>query len=272
MIKTIHLFPKINKKLIRLLKSLSGNDWNRKTILPSWTIRDIASHLLDVTFRKISSLRDNHRSRRILSFSNFKNSCKSLTKLADEWAQAFDRISPGIIIELLEHYLPVLYNQLKKMDLMAEAENTVSWAGEKVSKNWFDLAREYTEHWHHQMQIRDCLNDNTLLKEEFYSPVLTTFMTALPYHYNKLKFPENYKISIRFSGLFEISFTILRNNGNWVFTENHKDPDTQITISHNHAWKILTKAYPNKKSKSCLKIKGDKKAGEHISSMKCIMI
>ncbi|MEJ7682555.1 MAG: hypothetical protein WKG06_32810 [Segetibacter sp.] len=28
------------------------------------------------------------------------------------------------------------------------------WAGEKKSKNWFHIAREYTEKWHHQMSSR----------------------------------------------------------------------------------------------------------------------
>ena len=27
-------------------------------------------------------------------------------------------------------------------------------AGEAVSANWFDVAREFTERWHHQQQIR----------------------------------------------------------------------------------------------------------------------
>jgi hypothetical protein len=30
-----------------------------------------------------------------------------------------------------------------------------AWAGETDSRNWFDVAREYTEKWHHQQQLRD---------------------------------------------------------------------------------------------------------------------
>jgi hypothetical protein len=33
----------------------------------------------------------------------------------------------------------------------------VAWAGEAESTNLFDTAREYTERWHHDMQIRSPL-------------------------------------------------------------------------------------------------------------------
>jgi hypothetical protein len=42
----------------------------------------------------------------------------------------------------------------KSLDPLAPAAFAVSWAGEETSSNWFDTARELTERWHHQQQIR----------------------------------------------------------------------------------------------------------------------
>ena len=47
MILTQHLFKPLDSKLIELLRSLSPEDWNRPTLAPLWTVKDIAAHLLD---------------------------------------------------------------------------------------------------------------------------------------------------------------------------------------------------------------------------------
>ena len=57
----------------------------------------------------------------------------------------------------------------------------VSWAGEARSPVWFDVARELTERWHHQQQIRDAVGADPLTTREFLHPVLDTFMRALPF-------------------------------------------------------------------------------------------
>jgi uncharacterized damage-inducible protein DinB len=46
MILTQHLFESLDNKLIELLRSLSDEDWNKPTIAPLWTVKDIAAHLL----------------------------------------------------------------------------------------------------------------------------------------------------------------------------------------------------------------------------------
>jgi hypothetical protein len=46
----------------------------------------------------------------------------------------------------------------------AEAPFGVAWAGETRSANWLDTGREYTERWHHQMQIRDAVGAPPLLE------------------------------------------------------------------------------------------------------------
>lgn len=33
----------------------------------------------------------------------------------------------------------------------------MSWAGEDGDAGWLDIGREFTEQWHHQMQIRDAV-------------------------------------------------------------------------------------------------------------------
>ncbi len=53
-VKTVHLIPVLDSLLISLLKSLSDKEWGNPTIAKLWTVKDIASHLLDGNLRAFS--------------------------------------------------------------------------------------------------------------------------------------------------------------------------------------------------------------------------
>jgi hypothetical protein len=38
-----HLFPKIEAKLIELLRSLTPEEWEKQTIAPKWKVKDVAA-------------------------------------------------------------------------------------------------------------------------------------------------------------------------------------------------------------------------------------
>jgi hypothetical protein len=57
-ILTAHLFPKIEGMLLRLLSSISPEDWDIGTIAPVWKVKDVVAHLLDTHLRKLSIVRD----------------------------------------------------------------------------------------------------------------------------------------------------------------------------------------------------------------------
>lgn len=59
-IQTVHLFPILDGLLIELLKSLTEEEWNARTVARKWTVKDIASHLLDGNLRALSISRDHY--------------------------------------------------------------------------------------------------------------------------------------------------------------------------------------------------------------------
>jgi hypothetical protein len=59
---------------------------------------------------------------------------------------------------------------------------SVAWAGEAESKNWFHVARDYSEKWHHQQQIREAVGQTAeLLTPALYRPLLDTLLRDLPH-------------------------------------------------------------------------------------------
>ena len=53
-IRTAHLLPLVDAKLIDLLRSLTAREWDTPTVAPAWTVRDVAAHLLDTQQRLVS--------------------------------------------------------------------------------------------------------------------------------------------------------------------------------------------------------------------------
>ena len=55
------LFPEITSRLSELLRSLSPDEWHLPTVSSRRTVKDIASHLLDGSLRRLSIQRDGYR-------------------------------------------------------------------------------------------------------------------------------------------------------------------------------------------------------------------
>ena len=58
MIDSLSLFEPLDDELLRLLRTLAREDWNRPTIAGAWTVRDVVAHLLDTPLRRLSFVRD----------------------------------------------------------------------------------------------------------------------------------------------------------------------------------------------------------------------
>src|SRR5688572_15396145 len=101
-IPTLHLFPKLDAKLIELLKSLSAEEWRFKTLARQWTVKDIASHLLDGNIRTLSFSRDQYVGEQPGTVNSYQDLVDYLNRLNADWVKATKRVSPAVLIELLE--------------------------------------------------------------------------------------------------------------------------------------------------------------------------
>ena len=269
-IDTVELFPVLNRELNNLLESLSDEDFHKPTQFPSWKVRDICAHLLDTSIRRLSGERDHYQSLDSPKIESYDDLVKHVTNLADRWTLAFTGVSPRILIKLIDQYQNELYEYLKTLKPYDQSFFAVSWAGEDKSYNWFDIAREYTERWHHQAQIRDALGKEPLYQDELYYPVLDTFMMALPYHYRSWKMDQGYVLCVEINGRNAWKWYLEWNKEIELKKELEKEPDTEVIIDQDKAWKILTRW--NDRSAYKVKTSGNKELGEHILEMNCLLI
>ncbi|MBY0477337.1 MAG: maleylpyruvate isomerase N-terminal domain-containing protein [Chitinophagaceae bacterium] len=271
-IHTAHLFPLLDQQLIALLKSLSAAEWNQRTIAKLWTVKDIAAHLLDTNLRTLSLARDQHTLSPETDINNYNDLVTYLNQLNADWVKAAKRISPQLIIDLLEYSGNQCSAYWQQLDLYADAVFSVAWAGEQQSKNWFHIAREYTEKFIHQQQIRDAVNKQGIVTKELFYPFIQTFMQALPYTYRNVEAPEGTVVKVTISTDIGGSWFIVKTTNNWEFTTKTNDSiAAHISIDPQTAWKLFSKGLSASQARPLVVIEGDEALGAIALTMISVM-
>lgn len=269
---TAHLFPILDEKLLALLSSLSPADWEKQTIAPLWTIKDITAHLLDTNIRTISMLRDGYQGVTPGVIQGYEDLVKYLNRLNADWVNAMKRVSPKVLIELLAITGPQYSAYLQSLDPFAKAVWSVAWAGEDDSHNWFHIARDYTEKWHHQQQIRLAVGqEQELYTKELYHPHLETSMRALPHHYRKVKGIEGEVIRFTITGEGGGDWFLFHNGEKWI-QDIHglSEPVCHVELPGEFAWRLFTNASVH--SDPRIVIRGRQDLGQVILGMKAVMM
>ena len=94
-------------------------------------------------------------------------------------------LSPGMVVDLLSDTARMIEEMWAGADLAAPSES-VSWAGVELAPVWLDVARDYSEDWTHQQQIRDAIGTPGLTDPKYLDPVLETFLRAAPHTYREV--------------------------------------------------------------------------------------
>ncbi len=268
----VDLFPKLDSGLIELLRSLSGDDWERQTIAPLWRVKDVAAHLLDTNLRRLSIVRDRFFGEKPENADSYGRLVAFLNDLNADWVKAFKRVSPPVLIDLLEHTGSQVNDMYRQLDPYTEAALPVAWAGEERSRNWFELAREYTERWHHQQQIRLAVNKPGIMERDLYFPVLDTFMRALPFRYRDVEADEGALIQFRITGDAGGAWFLARRERRWeLVSEPVGRLASEVEFSQDIAWKIFTKGIAKEAARPQITVTGDRNLGLHVLNVIAVM-
>ena len=269
---TAHLLPGIDAHLLELLRSLEPDEWELQTIAPAWKVKDVAAHLLDTQLRKLSIVRDGYRRTPPPHFSSRDEFVELIDRLNREGVEMYGRLSPEVLISLVDVASRESARFHRALDPMAVAAFGVTWAGEEKSLNWFDTARELTERWHHQQQIRLATNRPGIMIPELYFPVLDCFMRALPFKYRDREGKGGTHLRFNVSGDCGGRWYLYRDEDRWVQVEAPEGAQAaETTIPQEIAWRIFTKGIDRESAAAQVTITGDRDLGSHIMSMTAIV-
>jgi hypothetical protein len=134
----------------------------------------------------------------------------------------------------------------------------VVWAGEWVSPNWFDIAREYSEKWHHQQQLRDATGRPPLYAPELFVPALETFCRALPHAYRQLSLPDGAALGITLGEPAPLGWTLRRQKNAWqLFAGADAAALTTVSLSPDLAWRLWTRGVSKAAARGGIQVVGD---------------
>ena len=112
---------------------------------------ELAAHLLDTALRRLSLARDREPVPAVAIGSD-RDLAAFVNGLNAKGVEIYGSLSPRVLIALTRVAVADLHGYLTSLDPMAPAPWAVGWAGQTRSENWFDIARELTERWHHQQR------------------------------------------------------------------------------------------------------------------------
>jgi uncharacterized protein (TIGR03083 family) len=266
-----HLLRRVDEELIHLLGSLSPAEWDLQTIAPLWKVRDVAAHLLDTPLRKLSMVRDSYYTETV-DIRSQQDIVTLVNRLNREGVTVYRRLSPRVLISLMGAACNENARFHESLDPFAPAAFAVSWAGETTSRNWFDTARELTERWHHQQQIRLATNRPGLMIPDLYHPVLDCFVRALPHLYRNVEAAVGTIVLLEISGDCGGRWFLLKGLDRWdLATWCSGDVASRVTMPQDLAWRLFTKGIDRVAARQHIAVEGNRDLGEKILHLTAIV-
>jgi uncharacterized protein (TIGR03083 family) len=271
-VNLVHLFPGLHSELMSLLRKLEPADWTRPTACALWSVKDITAHLLDSCLRRLSFGRDGTDPTPDRPINGYADLVGYLNHLNALWVAANRRLSPRILMDFLDLTSPQLHAYFESLDPNAPALFGVAWAGEERSPNWFDIAREYTERWLHQQQIREAVAAPGLTARRWLHPVLDIFVRALPHTYRLTEAKEGASLAIEIRGEAGGLWTLRRETKAWsMYAGADPAATTRVTLDQETAWKLFSKGLSRELATRSIRVEGDPTLGRPMLDALAIM-
>jgi uncharacterized protein (TIGR03083 family) len=230
------LFTEERADFVALLASLGDADWAMPTEAGRWTVKDVALHLLDDDLGWLSRGRDSDRSGLLDDTGDYRQFVAALDAKNQRWVDGASGLSHRVLQDLLEWSGRQVDQYYASLDLREPSR--VIWAGPGPVPVWFDLARDLTERWVHQQQIRDAVRLPGR-HDRFLPDVLRTFVWAFPCQYRPEAAPgTTVQVDFGHSGG---SWILTRETRRWMLDEGTaRWPAATLRMEPRVAWRQLT--------------------------------
>lgn len=238
-----------------VLRGLSPGDWERPTVAGTWRVRDVVAHLIDVGLRRLSFHRDRHAPPSPAADGSLVGFINALNA---EWVRASHRFSPAILLRLYEVTTEELASFVEGVRLADPALFPVSWAGEQRSDAWFDIGREFTEVWHHQMQVRDAVGAPEASDPRWLHLVLLVALRGLPYGLRETVAAAGSAVQLDVTGAAGGSWVLVRSNDRWELRAGRvESPTAALRLPDRVLGRVLFNAMPVEEALAATEVRGE---------------
>ncbi|MCC2592333.1 hypothetical protein LKO27_02700 [Tessaracoccus sp. OS52] len=191
--------------------------------------------LLTDPLRRLTVSRDGHRP----PLPAGDTLAERITRSNESFVATFRQFSPQLVTDLLSHLGPQLDAHWAGQSLDGPADADVSWAGEGRSPRWIDLAREFTENWVHEQQIRETVSQGGSV--EYADTVVDTFARALPHTLRGLDRPAGTRARLSVTGRAGGTWDCVRSDSGWGLVPVEGAPDAEVVMDQDTFWRLATR-------------------------------
>lgn len=192
-----------------------------------------------------------------------------LDELQMEWVHAARRVSPRLVVELLEWTGPRLVEVLGREDL-SERTSRVSWAGPQTAPRWLDQLRELSEYWIHRQQLHEAVRRPVDLDPILLRPILRGLRWAIPYRLTDAGLELDGAIQIDVGEPINERWNLVASDDVWNFSDSvHQTVATYASFTGDAAWRLLTNNL--RTTSNPLEITGDERPAEVLLNTRAII-
>ena len=226
------------RSLLAILGALAPEDWERETPCPGWTVHALVLHLLGDDFGVLSILRDGHTAP--LPSESHESLAAMIDHLNGDWIRAAGgRLSPRMLRGLLAWSGEETHRFFAGVEFDAPSPMGVSWAGEPPSPHGLEVAREYTERWLHQQQLRQAVGRGPLADPVLTRVLVQSLAHCLPVAYASTDAPAGTTVKLDIVDFPTLSFGLRSDASGWclVWGRDIADADCSITTPCEPLWR-----------------------------------
>lgn len=272
-IAVVELFPVLRGRLLDLLAGLSDEQWRLPTVCPGWSVKDVALHLLGGDVAKLSRSRDGLADALAAyappgaDLADYGTLITAINAWNADWVVATRRMSGQLLRQLLALTGDALTAYYRGLDLMALGDR-ISWIGPEPAPVWLDVAREYTEQWMHQAQIRDALGVGGIRERQLFAPVLATFIHGLPRALRDVASPSGTRLRVHIIGEAGGTWDAVRVDGRWLLAAATSDESAAVaTLDQEQAWRLWTRGLTAEEAEPAVHTEGDRRLAVAVRAM-----
>jgi uncharacterized protein (TIGR03083 family) len=272
-VDVLPLLEEERSELVSLLRTLDPQEASTPTACEGWSVRDVAAHLLQDDIWFLSRIRDEHDDpSRDAPPPDFEGLVAWLDKRNQDWVDVSRFMSVETIADLLEATGRITNDYMSSVDRKEQGE-TVTWGGAGPHPRWLGWAREFTERWVHQQHIRDALDKPGLNGPQFVSPLLQTFMRAVPPAYGSVDADPGTVVAIVVEGRAGGNWALRRDEDGWnLYEGREKETAAGVTTDQDTMWRYLARVIRRKEAEPSIAVEGDKVLGSHLLDAVAAMV
>lgn len=264
-------FAPLQAELIALLRGLAPGDWHRPTACALWSVKDVVAHLLDDDLRRLSSNRDGQPPPED-GPGDYASLVAWINRMNAQWIAAARRLSPRVLVDLLEVTGPQVVELFRSRDPFARAHWAVAWAGEAESPHWFDVGRDYTERWLHQQHVREAVGAPLLSGRVWLGPVLELFVRAVPFALRGFVRTPGTAVHVAITGEAGGDWTVQRVEAGWALSAGAAPgAAASVRLSDDTAWRLFSKGLPPDAARLRCRVEGDQILGTAVLGSLAVM-